>query len=299
MENSVSDLAQLYQKIDEVFSPAQLGDAVREAAVRDFSNYAVENNLSLDQAIMALCDPKRVREHIAVAREAVQIEEATQPSAPLSVQTAELIKLFLEKVTVALEQTNKDLGDIEEISVKTNESMQKSEKLLEEVHGAAKELMKSVAEAGETTKKIVGRLEDVSTKVEEQITKLETITEKVKKVDHQTSPEETRKTNLKYMLGGAIAGTVLSTFVSAVSNHVPVPETPPQPAPMIVVVPVPASSPPPCPLAEEGKKGFVLKDVTTGKEYRFNQVIEKQKGVKKARKPGLLKRHRTKIVRHP
>ena len=68
MSGNNYDLSHYYDKLNEVFPSSQMTERAREAAIRDFTQHAQVQNLSIDAAIAELSDPERVKKFIEIGK---------------------------------------------------------------------------------------------------------------------------------------------------------------------------------------------------------------------------------------
>jgi hypothetical protein len=216
-------------------------DVARVAAIHDFSKYVREKGLSLRDAITALGDPARIKQHIQVGEKFEEIvanaEAGDEGGSSDLRKDVELIRDALNEVIQISGQvantagaTNKILTNIEKIANTTHNAASRNENILGSVHNAASDLKRDMTLAINATEVIVEKLEAIPARLDAQLQKMERLEHDVgaantviNNVEQYTHPDKTHKENVTMtrhsIVWGAIASTILGSAATLAITH--------------------------------------------------------------------------------
>ena len=243
MDEQKFSLADYHDILDAAFPAATMPEDVYQATHRKFLTFVRTEKLSVSEAISFLKDESLVQNFMSEAEKAVF---PTQPQSTVVEVTKAISKLcadidFIKNTVVnftELGQNTKGLMEgIERSVAETNASTADNKKSLDGIHNAAAQLQKALTEAADKTNIVVEQLETIPPRLDAQLQRIETLEKgvldtatgindthsEVKVVKGQTSPESTRKENMRVLklsvLWGTIASTLVGTAVTAVLSH--------------------------------------------------------------------------------
>ncbi|MFA6280626.1 MAG: hypothetical protein WC612_07555 [Bdellovibrionales bacterium] len=245
MSDNNHDLANYYDKLDEVFSSFEMSEGAREAAVYDFTQHVRRNRLSMADAIALLGDNERVAKFCEIGIKAdASTVLVTGESEKFGVDPTALIialskgfhsvRTTVENIASMGEKTNDLLSRVEQAATYATAEAADNKKMLGEIRAVAGSLKQDIAIAMTSTKEIVPKLETISSHLDAQLQKLDKEVQAtkghaseanggIKVVKGQTDPDKTHKDGFKLMLHSVAWGTIASTLcgagVGALINH--------------------------------------------------------------------------------